>query len=96
MNKEKVTVLKALADDTRFAIVAALITTKEMSCQDVTDKFNLSQPTMSHHLNKLVLAGIVNARKDKVWSRYSLNKDYLKKMGINLHTFFENENNADQ
>jgi len=91
MKQDKIKILKALGDETRFAIVCELLNRHEMSCADVTENFNLSQPTMSHHLTKLVAAGIVNARKDKIWSRYSLNRKVLENVGIDPMTFLRNE-----
>lgn len=37
---------------------------------DLTAAFRLSQPTISHHMAKLRRAGLVEARRDGVWTHY--------------------------
>ncbi len=54
---------KALADDTRQAILRLLLQ-GEMCVSDIVDAFGLSQPTISHHLRILKSAGLVGSRKD--------------------------------
>jgi ArsR family transcriptional regulator len=84
-NKEIITVLKALADETRIEIVRYLIDSKEMPCQELMKKFKLAQPTLSHHFNKLVNAKILNSRKKGVAWFYAINKKYLTSKGININ-----------
>ena len=83
-SKEVISVLKALADQTRLEIIGYLLHEKEMPCQDLMKKFKLAQPTLSHHFNKLVDAEILNSRKSGVLWFYSINKRYLTSLGINL------------
>jgi ArsR family transcriptional regulator, lead/cadmium/zinc/bismuth-responsive transcriptional repressor len=77
-------VFKALSDDTRIIIVRHVAKEKEIACQELLKRFPLSQPTMSHHFNKLVNAGILNNRRDGVLWFYTLNTDYLTKLGIDI------------
>jgi DNA-binding transcriptional ArsR family regulator len=77
-------VFKALSDDTRIAILRHVLVEKEIACQELMKRFPLSQPTMSHHFNKLVDAGILNNRKDGVLWFYSLNDKYLQSLGIDI------------
>jgi ArsR family transcriptional regulator, lead/cadmium/zinc/bismuth-responsive transcriptional repressor len=77
-------VFKALSDDTRIIIVRHVAKEKEIACQELMKRFPLSQPTMSHHFNKLVNAGILNNRRDGVLWFYTLNTDYLTKLGIDI------------
>jgi len=53
---------RALADETRQAILE-LLTDQEMSVGEIVARFDLSQPTISHHLGLLRRAGMVLARK---------------------------------
>lgn len=71
-----------LADDTRIGIVRQLIGGKELGTQDLAKEFMLSQPTLSRHLSLLMDTHILNARKDGVSWMYSLNNEYLEKIGI--------------
>src|SRR5207237_6789182 len=65
--------LKALADPTRVAMVAALARTGGPVCIcDFTSAFSLTQPTISHHMSKLKAAGLVDASKRGVWTYYEL------------------------
>src|SRR4026208_776139 len=52
---------KALAAPTRVAIVNRLAAGEECCVCDLTDAFELSQPTVSHHLRILRAAGLVAA-----------------------------------
>lgn len=84
MSLQTVKILKALADETRVEIVRQLLPVKQMSCQDLMKRFSLSQPTLSHHFNKLVSAGILESEKDGVLWIYKLRKDHLKDLGIDV------------
>ena len=63
---------KALADPTRVAIVNRLAATDECCVCDLTDAFDLSQPTISHHLRLLREAGLVEASRRGTWAYYRL------------------------
>jgi len=66
-------VLKALADPTRLQMVLALRAAKEPVCIcDFTVTFELSQPTLSHHMAKLRRAGLVEATRRGIWAYYRL------------------------
>jgi ArsR family transcriptional regulator len=68
--------MKALADPTRVAMVAALARSKEPVCIcDFTSAFLLTQPTISHHMSKLKAAGLVDASKRGIWTYYELRAD---------------------
>jgi ArsR family transcriptional regulator len=68
--------MKALADPTRLEIVGILREAKEPVCIcDLAAAFDLSQPTLSHHMAKLRDAGLVESGKSGIWCFYSLRKD---------------------
>jgi DNA-binding transcriptional ArsR family regulator len=56
--------LKALADPTRFRMVQEIAAAGELSCGQVAELFDVSQPTVSHHLNVLVDAGVLCVRTE--------------------------------
>ncbi len=63
---------KALGDPTRFAIFRLIAAQSEPICVcDVTDRFDLSQPTISHHLKALREAGLVTVSRRGVWAYYA-------------------------
>ncbi|MFT4245134.1 MAG: metalloregulator ArsR/SmtB family transcription factor [Micrococcaceae bacterium] len=80
-------VLKSLADDTRLDIIRKLARDKnEVTSNEIIsgcgNALNLSQPTMSHHFNKLVSAKVVTARKQGATKYYQLNNELLESIGI--------------
>jgi ArsR family transcriptional regulator, arsenate/arsenite/antimonite-responsive transcriptional repressor len=66
------TTFRALADPTRVAIVNRLSTAGEVCVCDLTAAFELSQPTVSHHLRILRDAGLVEADRRGTWAYYRL------------------------
>src|SRR5437868_11486818 len=63
---------KALADPTRVAIVNRLAAADECCVCDLNAAFNLSQPTISHHLKVLRDAGLVESSRRGTWAYYRL------------------------
>ena len=63
---------KALADPTRVAIVNRLAAADECCVCDLNAAFELSQPTISHHLRVLREAGLVEASRRGTWAYYRL------------------------
>jgi ArsR family transcriptional regulator, arsenate/arsenite/antimonite-responsive transcriptional repressor len=63
---------KALADPTRVSIVNRLACADECCVCDLTEAFDLSQPTVSHHLRILRDAGLVEAERRGTWAYYRL------------------------
>jgi ArsR family transcriptional regulator len=63
---------KALGDPTRVAIVNRLAAAPEVCVCDLTAAFELSQPTISHHLRILRDAGLVEAERRGTWGYYRL------------------------
>jgi ArsR family transcriptional regulator len=63
---------KALADPTRVAIVNRLSQADCVCVCDLTEAFDLSQPTISHHLRILREAGLVEASRRGTWAYYRL------------------------
>jgi ArsR family transcriptional regulator len=63
---------KALADPTRVAIVNCLSAADEVCVCNLTETFELSQPTISHHLRILREAGLVESSRRGTWAYYRL------------------------
>jgi ArsR family transcriptional regulator len=72
---------KALADPTRIAIVNRLAIGQECCVCDLTDVFDLSQPTVSHHLRILRDAGLVDSERRGTWAYYRLRPDAIERLG---------------
>ena len=72
---------KALADPSRVRIINMLANSSEPVCVcEMNAHFDLGQPTMSHHLKKLVVAGLLNREQRGTWAYYSLNPDSLSQL----------------
>ncbi len=63
---------KALADPTRVAIVNSLSAADEVCVCNLTATFELSQPTISHHLKILREAGLVESTRRGTWAYYRI------------------------
>jgi len=73
---------KALADPTRVRIVNLLARSSEPVCLcDINSGFDISQPTLSHHLKKLVTAGLLTRDQRGTWAFYSINDQSLQQLG---------------
>jgi ArsR family transcriptional regulator len=67
---------KALADDTRQQILVMLLD-GEKCVGDIVAAFNMSQPTISHHLGVLKQFNLVTSRKEGKLVFYDINRDNL-------------------
>lgn len=65
-------VFKALSDGNRLKIIDILSCGERCAC-DILEHFHFTQPTLSHHMKVLMECGIVECRKEGIWSYYSLN-----------------------
>ncbi|WP_299411239.1 metalloregulator ArsR/SmtB family transcription factor [uncultured Dialister sp.] len=77
--KEFATIFKALSDETRLRVVD-MLSCREMSACDILSNFTLSQSTLSYHMKILIEAKVVNARREGLWTKYSINDDTFNKM----------------
>lgn len=68
---------KALADPQRRAILQKLAVTGKLNCSDVLAFFDVSQPTVSHHLKELSVAGVVEREKQGQFCYYHVNSEVL-------------------
>jgi ArsR family transcriptional regulator len=69
-----VPVVKALADPVRLRLLSLVASHQdgEACVCDLNDAFDLSQPTISHHLKVLHEAGLLDRSKRGVWVYYSV------------------------
>lgn len=75
---------KALSDPTRVAIVNRLAGAPEVCVCDLTDAFELSQPTISHHLRILREAGLVETTRRGTWAYYRLVPEAIQSLRLAL------------
>ncbi len=65
-------VFKALNDATRREILE-LLKKKDLTAGEIAEHFSISKPSISHHLDILKQAGLVEADKQGQYIYYSLN-----------------------
>ena len=79
MNDEKIDyeksakLFKAFCDENRLKIIELLKSGEKCACT-LESALSISQSTLSHHMKILVESGVVEVRKDKKWSYYSISK----------------------
>lgn len=74
-------VFKSLADPNRVRIVNLLVRAGQPLCVcDLTPQLDLSQPTVSFHLKKLVQAGLLEREQRGVWAYYSVDREALSRL----------------
>jgi ArsR family transcriptional regulator len=74
--------LKALADPVRLRLMSMVLSHEggEACVCDLTPAFDLSQPTISHHLKVLHEAGLLNREKRGVWVYYQARPGAMQAM----------------
>ena len=70
---KKAVLFKALSDTNRIMIVDMLSRGELCACM-ILEMFNITQPTLSHHMKILCDCNLVNKRKDGRWIYYSLDE----------------------
>ncbi|HEU4656137.1 MAG TPA: metalloregulator ArsR/SmtB family transcription factor [Capillimicrobium sp.] len=72
---------KALAEPVRVRILDVLRRHGEPLCQcELVPLFDIPQSTLSHHVNKLVKAGLVDVERRHKWAYYSVRTDALEEL----------------
>nr|WP_321413458.1 metalloregulator ArsR/SmtB family transcription factor [uncultured Allomuricauda sp.] len=69
---------KALSDVNRLKIVQAIQSCDDkLECSTITTFLNLSQPSVSHHIKKLVDAELIEPQKEGRFYFYTLNQEVM-------------------
>jgi DNA-binding transcriptional ArsR family regulator len=74
MKPNPVLFAKAIADETRQKIMG-LICCNWLSVNEIVEKLDVSQPTVSHHLAILREAGLADVREEGKQTFYTLNQE---------------------
>jgi ArsR family transcriptional regulator len=97
---------KALGDETRQRILEILQKEGEKCVSDLVEVFNVSQPTISHHLHFLKQANLVVSRRDGKQIYYRVNQENITEccgmlfaklvpIDLDLSPFIEREQEAE-
>ena len=73
-------ICRALGDSNRLQIVE-LLSGGEMCACRLLERFEITQPTLSHHMRILCESGLVSSRSEGKWRHYSLNVGALAAFG---------------
>lgn len=75
---------KALGDPVRLRLMSMIASSDEACVCDLTDAFELSGPTISHHLKVLREAGLVDGERRGTWVYYRARPAALHQLGALL------------
>ena len=71
------TLLKAVADPVRLRLMSMIAASSETCVCELTGEFDVSQPTISHHLRVLREAGWVDSERRGTWVYYRPRQDAI-------------------
>lgn len=75
---------KALGDPVRLRLMSLIASVPEACVCDLTAAFDLSGPTISHHLRTLREAGLVDCERRGTWVYYWTRPEALQRLGTLL------------
>ena len=86
--KSLAAVFKALSDPVRLRLLSLIASFEggEACVCDLTGPFDVSQPTISHHLRVLREAGLIDSERRGTWVYYWVLPDALRRLGSLLAT----------
>ncbi len=82
---------KAISDNTRRKILD-LLNEKDMTAGDIADYFQITKPSISHHLSILKQAGLVSDERKGQYIYYSLNTSVFEDVVKWFISFLGNTN----
>ena len=66
----------------------------EMCVCKILEKFNITQPTLSHHLKLLSDSGLISSRKEANWIYYKVNSDKINEITEFLQVISKDKNDC--
>jgi ArsR family transcriptional regulator len=75
---------KALSDPIRLRLLSLIASTAEVCVCDLTDAFEVTGATISHHLRVLREAGMVEVERRGTWAYYRVRQEALDLLGALL------------
>ena len=91
--REYANFFNVLSDPNRLMIVDMLSCGELCACV-ILEKFQITQPTLSHHLKTLCDCGLVLGRKEGKWMYYSLNDEIVKCLKTFLDLITKSKDNC--
>ena len=81
--------IRALADPTRREILR-MLREKDLAAGEIAARFDMTAPTVSHHLSVLKEAGLVQAERDGRSVVYSIDTTVVQEFLAEMMRFFGN------
>jgi ArsR family transcriptional regulator, arsenate/arsenite/antimonite-responsive transcriptional repressor len=76
-------VAKALAEPVRVRALDVLRRSDRQVCQcELIALFEINQSLLSHHMRKLIDAGLVDVERRHKWAYYTVNADAMKELSV--------------
>lgn len=75
---------KALGDPVRLRLMSMIVSRSEVCVCDLTGAFDVSGPTISHHLRVLREAGLVESERRGTWVYYRVRPEAVRQLGALL------------
>lgn len=72
--------LTVLAEPMRLDILMIISKAGTCCANDILEHFDITQPTLSHHMSVLINNGLVNASKNGRFMNYSINKPAVSEL----------------
>ena len=85
--------LKVISDPKRLRIIDILSCNELCACE-ILEKFDISQPTLSHDMRKLEEVSLVTSRREGKNTYYSLDKASLDEIEDSLRLIFHIQDNC--
>ena len=85
--------LRVISDPKRLRIIDMLSCDKLCACE-ILEKFDISQPTLSHDMRKLEEAGLISSRREGKNTYYYLDKASLDEIEDSLKLIFHIQDNC--
>ena len=77
-------IFEALSNETRLQVLRLVAEAGTLYCRELLNRFSLTQPTMSHHVNLLIASGVLHEHRDGLRRFYTVDRDLLKRFGLNF------------
>ena len=85
--EDKVKIFKALSDQNRLQIIEILSCHEKCACE-ILKNFDITQPTLSHHMKVLMDCGLVECNKKGTWNYYKLSFKMYRELIESLKQLF--------
>ena len=69
------TIGRVLADPHRYQILKMIAASQRKACSDLRSEFDITAPTLSHHLKELEAAGLIEIEKRGKYVDLTFNRD---------------------